>query len=770
MSLRYDPAKWKGNSIFSPEHLSAMRLSPILLLLCFWGCSPEPGIDSINLDLTHVENDSLTGRLRTYYFARDFEGGVVEGRHVLDETHSLQSHAWYLINLARYRETEQAAREAQKLVDNYPESPWSWFALAGTAYQLNARRSSTLIEEVEKPIDASAMALSLRPGDPDVQFFHSQVLRTQSGPERALQFLDSLEAVSMLPAYLLISRAQALYDLAGDNTPARDQAMIDSSFATYSRARILDSTLVDAYVLPGNLHVKKNRTDEGKELLQTARRLSPYSAGVQLDYGHAIYADRSLDNEAKSEILSAIVDEMLALRPDSPDFLDVAVDLYGDVNDVENMTRMEDRLLDVEPEGPRSEWVLLNRIRRFQRENQEALTANDSTAVSQYRDMMRVFSERDWLIREGLLGEVYRRRFYAVDSTVNDDELLAIVRGMADYEKLNLSTVFHRGPILLAERGAHYREAEAIANRGFEAFRQQVEMFRAALGSEADYKKALTQSAWWGHDAIGWIYFNEGRLAEAEQRLATAYDLTEGNNLDVLLHLGQLYEKRYDTAVAQQAGDASEASETLDSESLFITAFNYYKQAASVQVPYGNPGEDALKSLYTKRNGSPEGFEEFLAVLESDDSAERKIDVLAARLEQQEEIKPFELAKLEGDVVSKNDLIGKVVAINVWSTTCGPCLLEMPDLQALYEKYRDDPEVLLLTITDDANPEDAREWIKERNYTLPVLVDDGFLDRMNVRAYPTTWFIDRSGRIVYEKIGWSKYLVEEFSWRIEDLR
>jgi hypothetical protein len=44
------------------------------------------------------------------------------------------------------------------------------------------------------------------------------------------------------------------------------------------------------------------------------------------------------------------------------------------------------------------------------------------------------------------------------------------------------------------------------------------------------------------------------------------------------------------------------------------------------------------------------------------------------------------------------------------------------------------------------------------------------VDSQGVDAFPTTWFLDRSGRIVFAKRGWSESLAEEFGWRVEALR
>lgn len=94
----------------------------------------------------------------------------------------------------------------------------------------------------------------------------------------------------------------------------------------------------------------------------------------------------------------------------------------------------------------------------------------------------------------------------------------------------------------------------------------------------------------------------------------------------------------------------------------------------------------------------------------------------------------------------------------------------MPDIQKLYEKYRSTDEVSVLTINNDDNPNDVREWMRENDYTFPVLLDDGYLSKNDVRVFPTTWVTTEDRRIAFEKEGYTENLAEEFSWRVESLR
>ncbi len=78
--------------------------------------------------------------------------------------------------------------------------------------------------------------------------------------------------------------------------------------------------------------------------------------------------------------------------------------------------------------------------------------------------------------------------------------------------------------------------------------------------------------------------------------------------------------------------------------------------------------------------------------------------------------------------------------------------------------------MVILTIDNDANPDDVPPWMAQKKYTFPVLIDDGYVSKAGLHVFPTTWFVDAQGYKVFEKVGWSEKLLEEFSWRIEAIR
>ena len=183
-----------------------------------------------------------------------------------------------------------------------------------------------------------------------------------------------------------------------------------------------------------------------------------------------------------------------------------------------------------------------------------------------------------------------------------------------------------------------------------------------------------------------------------------------------------------------------------------------------------NPCAEALREIYQQAHGDLRGYERHLAAEQEKGSALRRERLLTERIPQPERPPAFRLKGLAGDFVSSDDLVGKVAVVNFWGVWCSGCRQEMPYFQRLVDKYRHDPAVVVLSIdTYDALPI-LQKWIREKAYTFPVLLDDGLVYDARVESFPTTWFLDRRGRIAYIQIGSDQNLVEEFGWRIEDLK
>jgi peroxiredoxin len=114
----------------------------------------------------------------------------------------------------------------------------------------------------------------------------------------------------------------------------------------------------------------------------------------------------------------------------------------------------------------------------------------------------------------------------------------------------------------------------------------------------------------------------------------------------------------------------------------------------------------------------------------------------------------FSLKDMRGSTVTLESLRGKVVVLNFWTKTCGPCLEEMPDLAELAQILRDRKDVVVLAVSTDDGPDDVRSTLQTvlRGEQPPFQVlfdpDSNIVkDRYGTHLFPETWFIDKQGII-----------------------
>jgi len=118
------------------------------------------------------------------------------------------------------------------------------------------------------------------------------------------------------------------------------------------------------------------------------------------------------------------------------------------------------------------------------------------------------------------------------------------------------------------------------------------------------------------------------------------------------------------------------------------------------------------------------------------------------------EVAPFTVTDLKGKVINSADLRGKVVIVNFWATWCPPCRAEIPDLIKLQNKYSD--QVVVLGISEDEGPVDAVEaFVAEQKMNYPVALTTPELRKIfrGVTALPTTFVLDREGKIAQKHVG-----------------
>jgi len=142
-----------------------------------------------------------------------------------------------------------------------------------------------------------------------------------------------------------------------------------------------------------------------------------------------------------------------------------------------------------------------------------------------------------------------------------------------------------------------------------------------------------------------------------------------------------------------------------------------------------------------------------------------------AQAEEMTRASNFTLKSLQGEQVSLDQYKGKYLLVNFWATWCGPCKMEMPSLEALYQRFKTE-EFDILAISNDMYGEIVVEpYIKANNLSFTVLLDTQLKVsyQFGVISLPTTFLIDPQGNIIGVKQGAENWVEPETLLYFEQL-
>jgi peroxiredoxin len=106
----------------------------------------------------------------------------------------------------------------------------------------------------------------------------------------------------------------------------------------------------------------------------------------------------------------------------------------------------------------------------------------------------------------------------------------------------------------------------------------------------------------------------------------------------------------------------------------------------------------------------------------------------------------FKLADLDGQKIESSTMRGKLVLLDFWSTSCAPCLREMPTIQSVAKEHKDD--LIVWGISLDQAERD-KKWLAQHQEAFPTLTDSDYVvsDLYKVQGIPAVVLIDRKGKI-----------------------
>jgi thiol-disulfide isomerase/thioredoxin/tetratricopeptide (TPR) repeat protein len=643
----------------------------------------------------------------------------------------------YAIALGGYSGSDEALELVESGLVRWPREPW-----------LHAARGFLLSDRADRATDALAAAARVRelaPNDPALAFRAMQILQARNRHTEAIAVADTLIAAGLATPRLHTARAATMIALANAGE-TRDTALFRSAFDALAAARAQWPDVAETNFVEGNQLRTERRIAEALPLLRRAVELAPMSNGLRRAWWNALNAQTTVTAEEKRAAIRRDMDEYLELRGHALGALFAVAQHTYEMRDSDRAAVFQERLLREYPDSWQATRIMLQRAWSMAgAEDRLATTAADSLAARQrYRQRLWEVADRP-VANRATRSDVYLSLFTSMrhDSTVNGEELWVLHQRMQPHVR-NARVHHALIPAALAERGVRLAEAQQLARAGRDIMEDELELERPRL-TVAEYANRFDWVRYDSHSTLGWILFHTGRPEEAVRELVQAYEIRPDFS-EAPHRLGR---------IAEAAGDLE-------------TAERWYSAGRVAELGDPESSHAALVRIFTARRGSSEGFDRYVAEIDERERIRRREKIIASRIAEPRTMPAFELEWLNGGRFSSEALEGRVAVINFWGVWCGPCVREAPEIQKVAEKYRSHADVVFITISNDGDPDTTREWMRQQGYDFPTLIEEGVAGMASVRGYPTTFFLDRSGLIVFEA-QFSNSLVEEFTWRVEEL-
>ncbi|HEX2926825.1 MAG TPA: TlpA disulfide reductase family protein [Ruminiclostridium sp.] len=114
----------------------------------------------------------------------------------------------------------------------------------------------------------------------------------------------------------------------------------------------------------------------------------------------------------------------------------------------------------------------------------------------------------------------------------------------------------------------------------------------------------------------------------------------------------------------------------------------------------------------------------------------------------------FSLLDTDGKKVSLDDFKGKYVYLNFFATWCPPCRAEMPDIERVYQEYKN-KNLVVLAVNLGEDSKTVKDFFTQNDLSFKALLDSNrsIAQKYGISAIPVSIFIDRQGNIAAKKVG-----------------
>jgi len=128
----------------------------------------------------------------------------------------------------------------------------------------------------------------------------------------------------------------------------------------------------------------------------------------------------------------------------------------------------------------------------------------------------------------------------------------------------------------------------------------------------------------------------------------------------------------------------------------------------------------------------------------------------------------FSVKDMDGKTYSLSSLKGKIVVINFWFVECKPCVIEMPELNEIVQKYKSE-EVVFLAFALNKQPK-IESFLKKHSFDYTILPDSrAVIGDYKIKSYPAHIILDQNSKIAFSTRGLSNSTASEIDEAIERL-
>lgn len=404
------------------------------------------------------------------------------------------------------------------------------------------------------------------------------------------------------------------------------------------------------------------------------------------------------------------------------------------------------------------------RMKCYQSQTREEFETNVKDYITKFR--LSVFSDRMYMdlinsyLQQGNGNEAIRLiRAYPVPPGVNSNPPASLLNMMA---------------VTLLQQDSLLSLARQYAERAIRTAENVDSETRPRFVAKEEYDYSNTEVYGICHDTYGYILRKMNKLSEAIEAFAKCEEiLGEAASGDMLEHFAEALtaDGKKDSALAVMRRAIRTARALSPTTQRFLSMANNGDMTKS-QEEFKSLTKEARDAKRSKLRTEMMNYDIQKASFSRNDGTTVRIN-------------DFKLMSMDGKEVRLEDLKGKVVVLDFWATWCGPCRVSMPYMQKVYEKYKDEDDVVIALVnvwertqdSTDAQRVQSRKKIvqtflsQNKDFSFPMYMDtqDAIVGCFGVTGIPTKFYIDRNGIVQFKEVGFpgADVFVDETSDRID---